>query len=82
LRGAKETLARFKPAVIFERTSAGQKRLAASEDIPSHLLARGYRLYAFGGDPSLPTDYESPNLVAIHGDSGKPIPPMLRPWKG
>lgn len=82
LQGAEHSLARFKPTVIFERWSLGQTRLTTSETVPEHLRARGYEIYAFGGDPSLPTRYESPNLVAIHPQSGKPIPRMLNPWAG
>jgi len=71
LRGARDTLKRFKPTVIFERTSPGAKRLGPMENVPSLLAAHGYHLYQYSR-----TGFNHPNFVAIHSDRGT-VPPTF-----
>jgi len=80
LHGAREVLLRFNPAIIFERTSPGQKRQAMMEDISSLLLSLGYRIYYYVGTSCSETNYKSPNLVGIHPEANKPVPAFLKPW--
>jgi FkbM family methyltransferase len=80
LRGAREVLLRFKPAIIFERTSPGQKRQSMGEDIPSLVLSLGYSIYHYVGTSHFETNYQSPNLVCIHPEANKPVPAFLKPW--
>jgi hypothetical protein len=71
LRGARDTIERFKPTVIFERTSPGAKRLGPMENVPSLLAAHGYHLYQYSR-----TGFNHPNFVAIHSDRGT-VPPTF-----
>jgi FkbM family methyltransferase len=80
LRGAQEVLLRFKPAIIFEATSPGQKRQAVTEDIPSLILSLGYNIYHFVGTSPSEIHYKSPNLVGLHPEANKPVPAFLKPW--
>lgn len=80
LRGARSVLARFKPTLIFERTSAGQRRQPIPEDLPSIVRSLGYRIYRhFYSSPSA-VPYKSPNLVGIHPEARKQVPAFLSPW--
>jgi FkbM family methyltransferase len=81
LHGAKDTLSRVRPNVIFERTSPGQKRQAATEEIPDLLLSFGYRLFRYAPGENSEVTYESPNVVAIHPDKKQLIPAVFRPWR-
>lgn len=76
LRGGGATLSRFKPTVIFERTSAGQQR-RGQEDISAYMKARGYRIYRYRGLTRAEAGYSSPNFIAIHPDGGKAVPAVL-----
>jgi FkbM family methyltransferase len=81
LRGAKQTLSRLRPHVIFERTSPGQQRQAMSEETPSLIMSLGYRLYRYPPRRiNSQIRYESPNVVAIHPDSGRSVPAFLEAW--
>jgi len=80
VRGARGVLSRFKPVVIFERTSYGQRRQASSENVANTILSFGYRIYECVETSPSATGYESPNLVGIHPESYKRVPAFLKPW--
>jgi len=80
LRGARNTLSRMHPTVIFERTSYGARRLGVEDEVSSFLISLGYKLHRFGGDSSARFADRSPNIVAIHPECGRTVPRIFTPW--
>jgi FkbM family methyltransferase len=72
LQGARDSICRMRPAVIFERTSAGSRRAGILGEVPHFLTSFGYRLYI--------SRYGNANVVAIHPQGDQKAPDVLVPW--
>jgi len=82
LRGARETLRRFKPTVIFEWNGRGGSQSDAAESPPALLASHGYRLYEYDDAVAARRGFHNPNLVAMHPDRGRAVPSFLKAWSG
>ena len=76
LRGAEETLKRFKPALLIELSDrALQYQGASSREVLAFLERQGYRIFCFDPATGLPTPleprsyFDSENVVAAAGDA-------------
>lgn len=76
LRGAGDTLERFRPVVLLELSDrALQHQSSTSADVLALLTQYGYRFFGFAVDTGLPTRLEprkhfgSENIIAVFGDS-------------
>jgi FkbM family methyltransferase len=76
LRGAGETLERFRPVVLLELSDrALQHQSSTSADVLALLTQHGYRFFGFAVDTGLPTPleprkhFDSENIIAVSGDS-------------
>jgi hypothetical protein len=76
LRGAEQTLQRFRPLVAFEMTARGPARLGLEFDGAWRLLERnGYRFYDFVDDRLVPiTSPASANALAVHSSYEGELP--------
>lgn len=76
LRGAGETLERFRPVVLIELSDrALQHQSSTSAEVLALLAQHGYRFFGFAVDTGLPTPleprkrFDSENIIAVSGDS-------------
>jgi hypothetical protein len=76
LRGAGETLERFRPVVLLELSDrALQRQSSRSADGFALLTQHGYRFFGFAVDTGLSTPleprkrFDSENIIAVSGDS-------------
>jgi FkbM family methyltransferase len=76
LRGAGESLERFRPVVLLELSDrALQHQGSTSADVLALLAQHGYRCFGFAVDTGLPTPleprehFDSENIIAVSGDS-------------
>ena len=76
LRGAGETLERFRPVVLLELSDrAPHHQSSTSADVLALLTQHGYRFFGFAVDTGVPIPFEprehfdSENIIAVSGDS-------------